>query len=52
MVTQGRRGTFVGSATLADGFDDGLVTAYVAAARRAGLTLPEATGLVERAWPL
>jgi DNA-binding transcriptional regulator YhcF (GntR family) len=51
VVTQGRRGTFVGSRTLAGGFDDGLVTAYVAAARRAGLTLPEAVGLVERAWP-
>ena len=50
VVTEGRRGTFVGSEPLADGFDDTVLTAYVAAARRAGLTLPEATGLVERAW--
>jgi hypothetical protein len=31
--------------------DADLVAAYVAAARRAGLTLPQATALVERAWP-
>lgn len=52
VATQGRRGTFVGSATLdATGPASTLATDYVAAARRAGLTLAEATRLVEQAWP-
>ena len=52
VVTEGRRGTFVGSGAPAGAVDADLVTAYVAAARRAGLTLPQATNLVERAWPV
>ena len=52
VVTRGRRGTFVGPGGTVGSVDDDLVTAYVAAARRAGLTLPQATDLVERAWPL
>jgi DNA-binding transcriptional regulator YhcF (GntR family) len=51
VVTHGRRGTFVTSDVLSPGGDqDSLATEYVAAARRAGLTLAEATRLVERAW--
>ena len=50
IVTHGRRGTFVGSASLDAGGHADLAASYVAAARRAGLTLPEATRLVEQAW--
>ena len=52
IVTQGRRGTFVSSATLdrAAGASTSLTEDYVAAARRAGLTCAEAVRLVERAW--
>ncbi len=50
IVTQGRRGTFVSSTALAAGDAAELATAYVEAARRRGLTLPEATRLLERAW--
>jgi DNA-binding transcriptional regulator YhcF (GntR family) len=50
VVTHGRRGTFVTSEVLAGGARDSLAAEYVAAARRAGLTLAEATRLVEQAW--
>lgn len=50
VVTAGRRGTFVGPDPRAGAVDHLLVTAYVTAARRAGLTLAEATQLVEHAW--
>ncbi|WKN47855.1 GntR family transcriptional regulator [Nocardioides sp. Arc9.136] len=55
VVTEGRRGTFVASRPA--GADAGTRAeaeragaAYVAAARRAGLTLPEAVRLVEGGW--
>jgi DNA-binding transcriptional regulator YhcF (GntR family) len=52
IATQGRRGTFVSSDALApQGSRANLATDFVAAARRAGLTLAEATRLVEHAWP-
>lgn len=52
VVTEGRRGTSVASSA---GGSGGLgveraAAAYVAEARRAGLTLPEAQRLVERGW--
>ena len=51
VATRGRNGTIVSSAALAPGGPHGeLAAAYVAAARRAGLTLPEATRLVEQTW--
>jgi DNA-binding transcriptional regulator YhcF (GntR family) len=50
VATQGRRGTFVSSDVLTGGAEAGLADAYVAAARRSGLTLAEATRLLERAW--
>lgn len=47
--TEGRRGTFV--ATRHDSADArAAAAAYVEAARRQGLTLPEAVHLVERSW--
>ncbi len=52
VVTQGRRGTFVASAAL-DAPPAGVVELaqqYVAAARRQGLSVAEATSFVERAW--
>ena len=51
VVTEGRRGTFV-SATPAGTSDAAgdAAAAYVAAARRLGLTLPEAVRLVEQGW--
>ncbi len=54
VTTEGRRGTFVRSGVLTGG-DRGsevraAADAYVAAARRLGLTRAEATALVERAW--
>ncbi len=54
VVTQGRRGTFVRSGALqaaAEPAAAGAAEEYCAAARREGLTLAEATRLVERAWP-
>ena len=51
IATQGRRGTFVSSTALAQGRPAAALAAeYVVGARRAGLTLAEATRLVERAW--
>ena len=50
--TRGRAGTFVASSAL-DGAAtevDQLAAAYALAARRAGLTAPEAVSLVQRAW--
>jgi DNA-binding transcriptional regulator YhcF (GntR family) len=50
LVTEGRRGTFV---ALGSGDDPDAAAAaaeYAAAARRLGLTLAEATRLIERAW--
>jgi DNA-binding transcriptional regulator YhcF (GntR family) len=56
VVTEGRRGTFVRSGVLT-GADAtrtrdarAAAEAYVAVARRLGLTAGEATALVERAW--
>lgn len=48
IATEGRRGTFVASAAPAAATE--AAQAYVAAARRQGLTLPEALNLVERSW--
>jgi DNA-binding transcriptional regulator YhcF (GntR family) len=50
--TRGRAGTFVSSAALAGPPSDlsALAADYASAARRAGLTMPEATALVQRAW--
>ncbi len=51
IATQGRRGTFVSSTALAQGHPAAALAAeYAVGARRAGLTLAEATRLVERAW--
>jgi DNA-binding transcriptional regulator YhcF (GntR family) len=50
VVTSGRRGTFVRSDVVASETGPELADAYVAEARRRGLTLPEATRLVELAW--
>ncbi|MCH1869000.1 GntR family transcriptional regulator [Nocardioides sp. CFH 31398] len=49
VVTEGRRGTFVATS---DGAADlhAAVTAYVDAARRAGVTAEEAAALVTRSW--
>ena len=49
IVTEGRRGTFIASTTAGADVRDA-AAAYVAAARRQGLTLPEAVRLVERGW--
>ena len=55
--TQGRRGTFVASPALDDPESTVLGTArkaalsFTEAARRSGLSLPEATRLVEATWP-
>lgn len=52
IATHGRRGSFVSSEALSGGSGSAdLAAEYVTAARRAGLTLAEATGFVERAWP-
>lgn len=50
--TRGRAGTYVRSAALAGPPADlaELAAAYAVAARRAGLTEPEALGLVQQAW--
>lgn len=55
IATRGRRGTFVHSDTHGrSGSASGPVAAvaadYAETARRAGLSMPEALGLVERAW--
>ncbi|MCW2796017.1 GntR family transcriptional regulator [Nocardioides sp.] len=51
IVTEGRRGTFVRpTATAVTPGAGAAASAYVIAARRLGLTLPEAVRLVERAW--
>jgi DNA-binding transcriptional regulator YhcF (GntR family) len=50
VVTRGRAGTFVTSDVVADDTATALAEEYVADARRRGLTLPEATRLVELAW--
>lgn len=53
VATEGRRGTFVassGGSARADAALDEATAAYVVAARRAGLTLPEALRRVERGW--
>ncbi|MEJ7834457.1 MAG: GntR family transcriptional regulator [Nocardioides sp.] len=49
VVTEGRRGTFVASTGRSRDAETA-AAAYVATARRAGLTLPEAARLVEGAW--
>jgi len=53
LVTRGRRGTFVRSGALEspDRASTDAAAAFVAAARARGLTLAEATRLLERAWP-
>jgi DNA-binding transcriptional regulator YhcF (GntR family) len=53
VVTDGRRGTFVHSTKLQDADPAGVAeqaASYAVAARRAGLTAPEAVRLVQRAW--
>jgi DNA-binding transcriptional regulator YhcF (GntR family) len=51
LTTEGRRGTFVTSEALSGPHPaTSLAAEYVAGARRAGLTLAEATRLVEQAW--
>jgi DNA-binding transcriptional regulator YhcF (GntR family) len=51
VVTEGRRGTFVSSSdAVTAGALESQAAGYVAAARRAGLTVAEATRLVERLW--
>ena len=49
VATEGRRGTFVAPQHDSPAADEA-ATSYVVAARRAGLTLPEAVRLVERSW--
>ena len=51
VTTNGRRGTVVASLALGDPDAMALATEYVGRARRRGLTLAEATRLVEQAWP-
>ncbi len=51
VVTQGRRGTFVATSAAGRSTEAGdAAAAYVATARRLGLTLPEATHLIESTW--
>lgn len=51
ITTEGRRGTFVAASAAGSGADARLAAAaYASTARRLGLTLPEALGLVEREW--
>jgi DNA-binding transcriptional regulator YhcF (GntR family) len=52
LTTQGRRGTFVSSSVVSatPQAADELATTYVDGVRRLGLTLAEATRLVERGW--
>lgn len=53
ITTEGRRGTFV-AATAAGSSTEAAdaATAYVATVRRLGLTLPEATRLLEQHWSI
>ena len=54
IATQGRRGTFVRSGAVEAGAGAAAERAahdFAGTVRRLGLTLPEATRLVERAWP-
>ncbi len=51
IVTQGRRGTFVASSAAASSTAaDTAAASYVATCRRLGLTVSEATRLVEQRW--
>jgi DNA-binding transcriptional regulator YhcF (GntR family) len=50
VVTEGRRGTFIAMAAGRSPDAAASAAEYVATARRLGLTLTEATSLVERAW--
>ena len=50
VATHGRRGTVVAGGAAGAAVDERLAAGYATAARRAGLTLPEATRLLERAW--
>lgn len=50
VVTEGRRGTSVAMGAGAGGGADPAAERYAATARRAGLSLAEATRLLERAW--
>lgn len=51
IATHGRRGTFVSSSLMStSGPTAALAEQYVAGARRAGLTLAEATRLLEQSW--
>lgn len=51
VATEGRRGTFVASGAAAGSSAAGTAAAaYVAACRRLGLTVAEATHLVEQTW--
>ncbi|WP_459973368.1 GntR family transcriptional regulator [Nocardioides pyridinolyticus] len=49
IATEGRRGTFIATATDSAGARDA-AAAYAALARRQGLTRAEALNLVDRAW--
>jgi len=49
VVTEGRRGTFVRSTGSGAGVDEA-AAAYVSTCRTRGLTLPEATRLIETGW--
>ena len=52
LVTEGRRGTFVAaSAAASSGAAAQAAEEYAGAARRLGLTLPEAVQLLEAHWP-
>ena len=51
VVTEGRRGTFVSFSSASSSVEaEAASTEYAATARRLGLSLPEATRLLERAW--
>jgi DNA-binding transcriptional regulator YhcF (GntR family) len=51
VTTEGRRGTFVASSAAGTSVDAARAAGeFVAAARRIGLTLPEAVRLVEQSW--
>ncbi|MDT9594429.1 GntR family transcriptional regulator [Nocardioides zeae] len=50
VVTRGRAGTFVAESGAGDADADAALTAYVLAARRAGLARAEAVRALERAW--
>jgi DNA-binding transcriptional regulator YhcF (GntR family) len=50
VVTEGRRGSFIAMASGDSPDAEAAAADYVAVARSLGLTLPEATRLVDRAW--